>query len=971
MEKWEDINVISENQLPSHATLRYEKTLDLNGIWKFDCILDPDRTDPDFLKEDYDDAVYYDIPVPSCWETQSFGKPYYYGADFPPAINKNPKKIPSIDHKQTYCGLYRRKFRVDASYLEGQSVLRFDSVKSAFECYLNGEYAGMAKGSMLPCEFDVTSLLKEGENTLAVRVLQFSDETYLEDQDMWFLSGIYRDVSLYNRPKTHLEDVYLHSELTNDYRDAVLRCDVKAAGEGTVRLVIDGKETEAPLEDGKASLSLEMKDVLLWSAEKPDLYSVTVELKDGEETEKQDFRFGFREDRVDHEKALYLHNGKPVKLRGVNYHAFSPDKGYTVPEELYRKDLTLMKKANFNAIRTSHYPQDDVFYDLCDEMGFYVMDECNVETHGVRDKNVPGDDPKWTKPVVDRMERMVLRDRNHACVSLWSLGNESACGENHFRMKEATLKLDSSRPIHYEGGRNLKLSDFLCDGYCSTERERHFANKEDVIDKPSIVQRLIPLLMSLNSITYEEYKNHPILVTEYNHCMGNVGSDVEEHIRIMDKADHYCGGFVWDFKDKSLLKDRKLTYGGDWGVKDQAGDFCCNGVTDPFSRPHSVYYEIQHAFQPVVIEKGEGNTISVYNRNFFTSTKEYRSYFTVEQDGKEILRKDFDTDAGPREKKDYELPYEVPEKGDVYLNIFFEKEDSSAYQQFCLRQEIPEIPSHKGEIVVREDSILMDGKYVIDRKTGDVKEILVNGKNILKTPLRPSLYRPYTDGDLGFIGLAMKRHLHLDDFGKTSIRGFKKKPVVKVGLDGVAVTDTLKDLTLTRHYSVSEGKLHVEASLTTGKKKAPNRFGFRLELDRTFDRMDYFGKGPSDHYAGKDDSDLVSIHHQDIADQDEYVRPQEHGQKTHVAWAKVSSSSHTLMIERGKEELNVSMRPYTLKDLHEAQHIYELPEHTLTNVNIDMLQNGLSDCFVKCDEKYLIKPQKTYTYDFCLSIKKI
>lgn len=969
MDKWEDISIINEKQLDPHSTFQYEDMIDLNGKWKFRCILDPDKADKDFYSDSYDFSSFEEIDVPACWETRGYGTPYYFGADFPKAINKSKKKIPAIDHKKTYCGLYRKTFTLDHVKHDSQSILRFDSIKSAFYCYVNGNYVGMSKGSMLPCEFDVSDYLKEGENSISVKVYEFSDATYIEDQDMWFLSGIYRDVSLYTRPKKHIQDIFLHSELLNDYTEAIFHCDIKASAEGTVSVRIGDLETSAEIENGTASLSIPMKDVRLWSAEHPELYPVTVTYKDGDITEIQTFRFGFREDRVDHEKALYLHNGKPIKLRGINYHAFTPDNGYYVPEEIYRKDLKLLKDANINAIRTSHYPQADLFYDLCDEMGFYVMDECNVESHGVRDKNVPGDDPRWTKHVVDRMERMVIRDRNHACVSIWSLGNESACGENHFCMKEAALKLDASRPIHYEGGRNLQLSDFLCDGYCSTERERKFANREDVKDKPSIVQRLIPLLMSLNSITYEEYKHHPILVTEYQHSMGNAGSDVEEHVRIMDGCDQYCGGFVWDFKDKALLKDRKLLYGGDFKTKDQAGDFCCNGICDPFSVPHSIYYEIQHAFQPLVITRTGDKTIDVYNRNVFTSSAEYKSYFTISENGKEILKKEFKTDVEPRGNKEFTLDFDLPEMdATCFLNVFFEKDGSSSYQQFLLKEQSH--PERKASSDIREDAdIVLGDQYVIDRNTGDVRAILVDGTNILKGSLRPSFYRPYTDGDMGFVGMAMHRHLKLDGFGKDSVQGIAQKPEIRISNNKVLVTQKKKKYLLVREYSVSDGSLKISAHVTFTGKKAPNRFGMQLELDKSFKTMEYFGKGPSDHYPGKDDSGLIAIYRQDVQDQDEYVRPQEHGNKTHVYYADVSSEEHTLHIEKGEDTFNFSCWPYTLADLHKAQHIHELPEHTVTIVNIDCIQNGLNDCFVKCDEKYLIKPGQTYTYDFYLSVK--
>ncbi|MBR0474837.1 MAG: hypothetical protein IJJ19_07515 [Erysipelotrichaceae bacterium] len=971
--KWDNIEIINENQLPSHATFSYDETLNLNGIWKFKCGLNPDKADINFISDSYDLSGFDDMTIPTCWQTKGYSSPHYFGAGFPSAISKSKNRIPQINHKKTYYGMYKKEFTLSKK-AEGSYILCFDSVKSAFYCYLNEQYVGLSKGSMLPCEFDVTKQLRDGKNIISVFVTEYSDATYIEDQDMWFLAGIYRDVKLYHRPASHFEDIYLHSELTDDYQNAILHCDVKTScKDGNVTLEINNQAVTEPLNNKNASLSINMENVRLWSAEKPNLYDVKVTLNtENGEKHSQNFRFGFREDKVDHQKAIYLHNGKPIKLRGINYHSFTPDEGYYVSEEVYRNDLKLLKEANINAIRTSHYPQAEVFYDLCDEMGFYVMDECNVESHGVREKGVPGDDEKWGRHVIDRMERMVRRDCNHACVSIWSLGNESACGKNHFKMKETALMLDDSRPIHYEGGRNLELSDFLCDGYCSTERERKFANKEDVKDKPSIVQRLIPLLMSLKSITYEEYKNHPILVTEYNHSMGNTGSDVEEHIRIMDQADQYCGGFVWDFKDKSLLKDGKLTYGGDWGVKDQGSHFCCNGITDPFSKPHSVYYEIQHAFQPVVISKAEDNHIRIYNRNFFTSTNEYHSYYVLSRNGMQVEKKEFKTNVAPRETKEYDLKVIVPTDDATYdLAVFFEKDGTTSYQQFRLKEERIPVKNNETIIKANEQKIIINDRYIIDRSTGDLTDIICEGHNLLTKPLRPSLFRPYTDGDVGFIGLSMKKHLKLDNYGRYSIDGFKNPPTVQINRQNVTVVNAEKEITMVREYSFINDKLHVSVSYTLTGKKAPNRLGMQLNLDNSFKTMQYFGKGPEDHYPGKDEGGLIGIYTQDIKEQDEYCRPQEHGNKSHVNYADISSKEYTLSIDKDDKELNVSFWPYTLKDLHEASHISDLPEHTTTTVNIDCLQNGLSDCFVKCDDKYLIKPGNTYNYSFYISAKKV
>ena len=969
MEKWEDLSILNENVLEGHATFQYDRTICLNGIWNYACIKGTDNV-PDDLN-----SLFYDqIEVPCCVENKGYSQAYYYGAGFPPAVRK--KNTPSIDHKETYVSIYQRKIDVSEDYLEGQSILRFDSIKSAFYCYLNDTYVGMAKCSMIPIEFDVTKVLRSGSNDLKVVVYQFSDATYLEDQDMWFLSGIYRDVSLYNRKKDHIRDIYVHSELLNDYQDAKLHLEIETScNTGNLEIVFNGKEYFYELDSSKTHIEIPVKEVRLWSAEDPYLYPISVTLN---KEETQTIRYGFKEVYVDHDRGLFVFNGRNIKLRGINYHAFTPEYGYYVPDEVYEKDLKLMKKHHINAIRTSHYPQADRFYELCDRYGIYVMDEANVESHGVRN-SVPKDDPRWVPQMVDRMKRMVLRDRNHPCVSIYSLGNESDVGMDHFKMREAALLLDNTRPIHYEGGGNLQVSDFVCIGYSPLEREEKFDQGLDVENQPTIIQRLIPLMMTNKSLKYEDYKSHPAIATEYNYCMGNSSSDVAEHIKLFDRSDRWCGGFVWDFKDKSLLIDGRYVYGGDLTRKDQKGNVCCDGACDPHSRPHSVFHEIRHAFQDVVFEYSD-DTLSVYNRNFFINTDRYRCFYELSLNGDVLERHELDIDVAPRETKRYEIRFdkEPSGKGLYCLNVFltlkegneiFGTDEVVCYGQFVLSDQTAKEKKKTGIVINKNETVELvsdETTYVINRKTGNLDQIVSSGRDLLKTPLRPGLFRPYTDADCGFIGLAMGSYKKLDDYGKASIDGLKKC-VIQVDGDQVSAVNDEKQFRLTRIYSIINGKLHLDITLET-KKKAPSRFGMQVETDASFDEFSFLGRGPHDSYWGRKQSGMIGKYRQSVLDQDEYVRPQEHGNKTDIYELKLTDKDgHGLHIEKDIETLSASVWPYTLKDLQEAQHIDELPKHQTTTLNIDMIQNGLGDCFVRCPEKYKIKAGHTYRYSFYLS----
>lgn len=988
-EKWEDPALVGENVLPGHHTFEESQIICLNGNWQFRCDPCPEQVPAGFWGQDFDASDWGTIPVPSCWETKGYGKPYYYGAGYPPAVVTAKKKIPTIQHKLNFTGLYRKTVTVPAHWQGKQMILRFDSVKSAFYCWVNGQYAGMGKGSMLPVEFDVTAFVHPGENLICAEVFNYSDATYLECQDMWYLAGIYRDVTLYARPKCHISDVYAHAQLDEHYQNAQLTVEVEAeqadGKEISVQVCLQEKIVTcgaAKVEAGKAEVTLPCESVQLWSAEHPNLYEIRISLEEDVKT----VEFGFRAIEIDRQKAQLKINGQPLKLRGMNYHAFTPEHGYYVPREVYERDLKTMKRFNINAVRTSHYPQDDYFYTLCNRYGIYVMDECNVETHGVRSKNVPGDNPVWIPHVVDRMQRMVLRDRNHPCVVIWSLGNESAIGTNHYRMKEAALELDDTRPIHYEGGSDLKLSDFLCDGYSAPEREQLFADGKDVQKKPSLLQMLLPLTMSLESIKFEDYKHHPIVATEYGHCMGNGGSDVTRHMEIFEASDRWCGGFIWDFKDKALARGTKnshpvWTYGGDWGVRDQAGNLGCNGACNPDGVPHSVLHEIKKAFQPMDLSMEDGN-LRIFNRASFTDPAEYDCIWRLTRDGETVEQGTLDVNVPPRSTVEIPLPCTAAMEGvgAWYFQVEFQLRRNTpwaehghvvAYSQWLLREAKKQTNPGKVFIQQHRDQVLLKTAgtvYTVSLVTGDVAQIESQGKKLLRKPLRPALFRAVTDSDAGFMGLAMGKASQLDNWGKLTVNGLGKPTSVQVDNNSIQVEHRLKSMQLRRTYQVgADGALEVACILRTGKT-APRRFGMQLEMDSAYDNLTWFGRGPHDTYWGREESGQVAIHTAPVKAQDEYVRPQEHGNKREVRWLTLTDQHGCgLRVSAVDGTIAASAWPYTLEELHKATHVHELPaEPTVTTLNIDTIQNGLGDCFVPCPEKYKLQPNSEYRYQFTI-----
>lgn len=522
-----------------------------------------------FQAENFDDSGWNEIEVPGVWQLQGYGKPIYLSSSYPDAIETAKDKIPAINHAKNEVGIYRRTFTVPAEWKGKQIFIHFGAVKSAFFLYINGKRVGYSQGSMTPAEFRITDAIHAGENSITAEVYRYSDGTYLEDQDMWFLSGIYRDVYLYAENDIYLRDFYARAELDEACQDATLSVWTGVAnwGKETVEdIVLDAalvggtKLSFEPLElvalpgNTRSFFTADIEKPLQWSAEAPNLYTLVLTLRKGDQVLScKSVRIGFKRIEIKGEQLLV--NGSPVLLKGVNRHDFDPDHGWAVPRERYYEDLNLMKQANINAIRTSHYPDDPFFYELCDEYGFYVMDECDMETHGVRRKDVPGSNPMWTQAVVDRARRMVIRDRNHACVCIWSLGNEAGDGENFKYMKQAILYHDDSRPVHYEGDFDLTTSDFISRMYPNGEMMEKLGTRQPIT--VSMFENIANSLAADNKpITAEMYRGKPVVLCEFAHAMENSLGNFQEFMDAFEKYDNLCGGFIWDFVDQAIHKRR-------------------------------------------------------------------------------------------------------------------------------------------------------------------------------------------------------------------------------------------------------------------------------------------------------------------------------------------------------------------------------------------------------------------------------
>ena len=627
---WENSEMIGQNKESAHNTLilypdiksaiggikksPFYKTL--NGKWKFNWSKNPSERPLDFYKVGFNSDGWKEIPVPSNWQLEGYGVPIYTNFIYPHSINI--KQIPGIDHQNNPVGSYRTEFTIPKEWEDREIFIHFDGVQSAFYIWINGEKVVYSQGSMTPAEFNITRFLKKDSNILAVEVYRWSDGSYLEDQDMWRLSGIYRDVYFFSTPKLHIRDFFVFCDLDVGYKDAELKIRAKIRNYsekklegnrielilldashnivGSEPLVAAGIPPVQPSKEIEINLQTNIKNPNKWSAEKPYLYEVILTLKNykGELIEVERCKFGFRKVEFKNNGEILI-NGKSIIFKGVNRHEHDPDHGRAITYDRMIQDIKILKQFNINAVRTSHYPNHPKWYELCDEYGIYVLNECNLESHGLR-HILPKSDPKWTNTVVDRMVRMVERDKNHPCIFMWSLGNEAGSGDNFIKMKKAALEIDPTRKIHYEGDNDLIVSDVFSSMYTPIKD----------LEKSGRLESVKLIVPESKKITPQMYKGMPRILCEYAHSAGNSTGYLQEYMDIFEKYENCVGGFIWDFIDKAFRKkDEKgnefWAYGGDFGDEPNDRHFCINGIVTPDRKPNPALYEVKKVYQNVKV----------------------------------------------------------------------------------------------------------------------------------------------------------------------------------------------------------------------------------------------------------------------------------------------------------------------------------------------------------------------------------
>lgn len=1041
--RWEDPSIIKINKEDGHAlTLPFddeESALSgeeskykqsLNGMWQFFWQRGLKNQPEGFELADFDASSWDEIRVPSVWQTEGYSIPYYYASTFPKAFSRSRAKIPSIDHNMQEIGFYRKTFDLDENFEGREIFLHFGAAKAALEVYVNGEFVGYSQGSMLPHEFNVTKMLKKGENLICAKVYRYSDGSYLEDQDMWWLCGIYREVYLYAESKLCLRDFYFKTDFDVDYKDSDVSLDIflenydniKSGCKVEAKLVSEtGKEIpvgekEIDLSGGKEKIHFEtkVKSPKKWSAETPNLYTLVMTVSvDGKTEVVKTYKVGFKKVEIKGEKIYF--NGMPMMIRGVNRHDFDPDHGWAVPKDRYTQDLDIMKQCNINSIRTSHYPDDPYFYEMCNKYGFYVMDECELESHGVRRKGVPGSNPMWTEAVVDRMERMVLRDRNNPCIFMWSLGNEAGDGDNFMRMKEAALKLDDTRQFHYEGDFDQTKSDVISRMYPLADVMEKLGNKQEI--KISLYDNIAnQLAADSKPIKPEMYEGKPILLCEYAHSMENSLGNFQEYMDDFEKYDNMCGGFIWDFVDQALhVKDENgndnYLYGTDFeklepkklidipNTTAMTGSnvyLCANGIIGADRNPHPQITEVKKVYQEIKTEAFDlpAGKFRVKNKFLFTNLSSYKCRWVLKAEGEVIEHGELDKiDCEPLSETFITIPYSVdsiPKDKEVILTIsFFTKKKTPglksnyeiAWDQFIVNEmPQPKKPKIAGElsftasgkkVTVENDKV----KVVVDN--GKIISYIINGREMLLAPIMPNYFRALTDNDIDFLNFTPQwAKFHPFYHWQRATKHTKAVKTVAKGGDDNTVEVHIAFNTPGLKNSVATYRIYPNGMLYVYHSAVPTsnmlKFGYQMTLPKDMEYVTWYGRGPVPTYCDRKTGAKIDKYSATVTDLEyRYMRPQESSNRTDMRYMTITDKKGRGLKFTAyyNDPLNFSAYHYTTDGLEKATHINDIPYEDITTLNIDHMLCGVggdmpAQAFVR--EPYIMKKGVKQAYSFIM-----
>ncbi|MCL6273773.1 DUF4981 domain-containing protein [Muricauda sp. 2012CJ35-5] len=939
-----DHKVFEEHKLPSHATFfglesseieskeLSTRFMDLNGPWKFHFVKNPKDRPKTFQNQEFDDSEWDTIPVPANWEVHGYDRPIYLDERYP-----FDTKWPNIPQEYNPVGTYRKEMEIPASFLEELVVLHFEGAKSAMYVYVNGSYVGYSEGSKTPAEFDITSYLNPGRNLLALQMFRWSDASYLESQDMLRMSGIERGVYLYTRPKVFVADYYSYTNLDDSYKNGVFNprisifneTDSSAKRTLKVELVDDGQvlydaleeiELEANSRD-EYSFETIIEQVKRWSAEVPNLYGVRIELIDSANVKNNQYisgHVGFK--RVEIVDSQVLVNGKPIYIRGVNRHETDPYTGHVVSRSSMEKDIKLMKQNNINAVRSSHYPNDPYWLDLCDKYGLYVVDEANIESHplAIDAKTQIGNEMEWLSAHMARTQRMYYRDRNHPSIYSWSLGNEAGEG-NIFKTTYAWLKeQDNNRIVQYEPAGKEDYTDLYCPMYPKAEYLLEHGKSNS--DKPSIM-------------------------IEYAHAMGNSVGNLQDYWDTIETYPNLQGGFIWDWVDQSLeYKDEDgkpyLAYGHDYHPDlPTDGNFLNNGLVDPYRNPHPHLTEVKKVYEPVQFYWLGSNQIKLQNKNFFKDLSNLKLSARLLVDGQEVKVQDnIPFEALPQMSTVIALNLipDMFQKGKEYiLEVGLYQKDETRYaskghevawDQFVLQNGVMESP--KNEIkealkIERSGNVFeianSSTTLKLQADSGEILQWKYKASEITGNAIRPNFWRPPTDNDLGN-EMVKWASLWQNASYLYQSKLIKEPMVTKEGQVQFAIEYELptKQAEVSIAYSLSTaGQLTMDYAfrpLENGLPKLP-RLGLYLTLDKSFGDISWFGNGPEESYWDRKTGVKAGIYTGKVEKQFHmYSRPQETGNKTDVRWMEVSNGKIAIKAW-SNQLLNASIWPFSMQEL--------------------------------------------------------
>lgn len=1029
----QDPLVIGVNNLPARTSFwsapsleeaqntNYDQSIwvkSLNGNWRFHWSPDPQSRPIDFFKSTFSHNNWDYIPVPSTIERQGYGVPLYTNSIYPfkvdpPFVMGEPDSTYTTFLNRNPVGSYYRTFTVPEQWKDKRTILHLAGASSAVFVWVNGQKVGYSQGSRLPAEFDVTDYLQNGENSLAIETYKYSDGSYLEDQDYWRLSGLYRDVFLRAVPEVSLWDVYAQPSVdlkdktgsvtlhyrpvnfTNKYKKDNYSVSISVLtpqGKQMQQQSFEIQEFAKGFGDEVKLPMVNVGKVDLWYNDRPTQYTAEVALKrKGQIVEVYRLPIAFRKIEVSGNKILL--NGKNLKIRGVNRHEFSPDQGWTITKDEMIRDLELMKQGNVNFVRTAHYPNDPRWYALCDEYGIMVMDEANVESHGLsyHKRVLPGDKPKWEQAVVERMERMVIRDRQHPSVVMWSLGNEAGYGNAFMKMREATLKKDPEHRIIQYADMNL-AADIDSQTYPTISwLKEHLKGKATRKGEHG-------------ETTNEEQHGHypsgrPFMLNEYSHAMGNSLGNFADYWDLIYENDMLVGGFIWDWMDQALWKNREnhdegFVYGGDFGDVPNDGNFCINGIIGADGTPHPHYYEMKKVYQPASFKliSRQPLVVELNNRHIATDLSDYDFHYLVHEDGKLISEKQLALPSiTSLSTKQVTLPdnLKLDTSKENFITLQLRLKDDAiwakkghvvAWGQFILNEtqvkDNIKTNSSKPQFTETEKHYHISGNnfaVTIDKNSGMIDSYKVDAIDFITGETKFNFWRALTDNDKGW---KVDRHMkpwenESDKFKLISLeRGETNNELVTV--KAAYIFENTQSKATIQHTIYADGSIQIDYDLDI-PEKAPNvpRIGLQFIINESLENLEWYGRGPHENYIDRKTGAPIGIYHSSVDDWiTPYVMPQENGNRCDVRWMTLTNNSQgsLTVASTGSNAFSASVWPYTQQSLNDATHNNKIAKVPFKVMNIDCVQMGVggdNSWGLPVNDKYLLKPGK-YKYSFVI-----